>query len=78
MMANVDRSGKDPSRVEAGKKAAETRGHESLSEAGKKGTQSLSHEQRVEAGKKAAETRGHESLSEAGRKGGEHSRGGKS
>jgi general stress protein YciG len=56
-----------------GKKAAKTRGHESLSQAGRKGAQSLSHDQRVEIGKKAAETRGHESLSQAGRKGGEHS-----
>lgn len=31
--------GKDPVRVEAGKKAAETRGHESLAEAGRKGGQ---------------------------------------
>lgn len=29
--------GKDPSRVQAGQKAAETRGHESLSKAGEKG-----------------------------------------
>lgn len=76
-MANVDRSGKDQGRIEAGKKAAETRGSESLSETGKKGTQSLSHEQRVEVGKKSAETRGSESLSEAGRKGGQHSRSGR-
>ncbi|KTD48497.1 hypothetical protein Lrub_0848 [Legionella rubrilucens] len=52
---------------EGGKKAAETRGHESLSEAGRKGGQAADH-------KKAAETRGHESLSEAGRKGGKNSR----
>jgi len=63
--------------TEGGKKAAETRGHDSLSEAGRKGGQSVPHEKRVEAGKKAAETRGHESLSEAGRKGGEHSHGGR-
>ncbi|QRN04578.1 general stress protein B [Legionella sp. MW5194] len=53
---------------EGGKKAAETRGHDSLSEAGRKGGQAADH-------KKAAETRGHESLSEAGRKGGKNSRG---
>ncbi|WP_248296024.1 stress-induced acidophilic repeat motif-containing protein [Legionella taurinensis] len=51
---------------EGGKKAAETRGHESLSEAGRKGGQAADH-------KKAAETRGHDSLSEAGRKGGKNS-----
>ena len=51
---------------EGGKKAAETRGHESLSEAGKKGGKAADHE-------KAAETRGHESLSEAGQKGGKNS-----
>lgn len=62
---------------EGGKKAAQTRGRESLSEAGKKGAASISHETRVEAGKKAAQTRGHESLSEAGRKGGERSHGGR-
>lgn len=75
-MANVDRSGKDPSRIEAGKKAAETRGSESLSEMGKKGAQSPSHAHGQHEGisKKAGETRGHESLSEAGRKGGQHSR----
>jgi general stress protein YciG len=56
---------------EGGKKAAETRGHESLSEAGRKGVKAADHE-------KGAKTRGHESLSEAGRKGGEHSHGGKS
>lgn len=55
--------------TEGGKKAAETRGHESLSEAGKKGGQAADHKQ-------AAQTRGHESLSEAGRKGGEHSHSG--
>jgi len=32
-----NQSGKDPNRVEGGRKAAETRGHESLSEAGRKG-----------------------------------------
>lgn len=63
--------------TQGGKKAAETRGRESLSEAGRKGAQALSHEQRVENGKKAAETRGYESLSEAGRKGGENSHGSK-
>jgi len=52
--------------TEGGKKAAETRGRESLSEAGKKGGHNANHEQ-------AAKTRGHESLSEAGRKGGQHS-----
>jgi uncharacterized protein len=61
---------------EGGKKAAETRGQESLSQTGKKGAQSIDHETRVEAGKKAAETRGHESLSQGGRKGGENSHGG--
>jgi len=61
---------------EGGKKAAQSRGHESLSQAGKRGAASLSHEQRVEIGKKAAQTRGHESLSEAGRKGGQNSHGG--
>lgn len=35
--ANRNNEGKDPSRVEAGRKAAQTRGHESLSEAGRKG-----------------------------------------
>lgn len=49
-----------------GEKAAQTRGHESLSEAGKKGGKAADH-------KKAAETRGHESLSNAGKKGGENS-----
>ncbi|CAA9888648.1 conserved hypothetical protein [Candidatus Methylobacter favarea] len=57
--------------TEGGKKAAQKRGHESLSEAGRKGGKAADHEQ-------AAKTRGHESLSEAGRKGGEHSQGGKS
>ena len=52
--------------TEGGKKAAETRGHDSLSEAGKKGGEAADH-------KKGAETRGHESLSEAGRKGGKNS-----
>ena len=52
--------------TEGGKKAAETRGHDSLSEAGKKGGKAADH-------KKGAETRGHESLSEAGRKGGKNS-----
>lgn len=54
---------------EGGKKAAETRGHESLSEAGRKGGKKANHE-------KGAETRGRESLSEAGRKGGKSSQGG--
>ncbi len=49
---------------EGGKKAAHTRGHESLSEAGRKGGKAADHHQ-------AARTRGHESLSGAGRKGGE-------
>ena len=66
-----------PGTTEGGQKATETRGHDSLSEAGKKGGQSVDHDTRVEAGKKAAETRGHDSLSEAGKKGGEHSHGGK-
>jgi general stress protein YciG len=57
--------------TEGGKKAAQTRGHESLSEAGRKGGQQADHEQ-------AAKTRGHERLSEAGRKGGQNShKGGK-
>jgi general stress protein YciG len=60
--------------TEGGKKAAGTRGQESLKKAGQEGAQALSHEQRAEIGKKAAENRGNESLSEAGRKGGEHSR----
>ncbi len=54
---------------EGGKKAAQARGHESLSEAGRKGGHAADH-------RKAAATRGHESLSEAGRKGGQHSHGG--
>ncbi len=54
---------------EGGKKAAQTRGHESLSEAGRKGGQAADQ-------RKSAQTRGHESLSEAGRKGGQHSHGG--
>jgi len=61
---------------EGGKKAAENRGHESVSQAGKKGAASVSHGKRVEAGKKAAESRSHESLSEAGRKGDQHSHSG--
>ena len=52
--------------TEGGKKAAEKRGHESLSQAGKKGGSAADHQQ-------SAATRGHESLSEAGKKGGEHS-----
>jgi len=52
--------------TEGGKKAAETRGHESLSQAGQKGGKEADHEQ-------AARTRGHESLSEAGKKGGQNS-----
>jgi len=51
---------------EGGRKAAETRGYESLSEAGRKGGKAADH-------KKAAVTRGHASLSEAGRKGGRNS-----
>ncbi|KTD16412.1 hypothetical protein [Legionella jordanis] len=51
---------------EGGKKAAETRGRESLSEAGRKGGKAADHKQ-------AAQTRGHESLSRAGEKGGRRS-----
>ncbi len=51
---------------EGGKKAAQTRGHESLSEAGRKGVKTADQSQ-------SARTRGHESLSEAGRKAGQHS-----
>lgn len=61
---------KDPSRVQAGRKAAHTRGYDSLSAAGRKGAESRSHESRVEGGRKAAHTRGYESLAAAGRKGG--------
>lgn len=57
--------------TEGGKKAAQKRGHENLSEADSKGGKVADHEQ-------AAKTRGHESISEAGRKGSEHSHGGKS
>jgi uncharacterized protein len=58
---------------EGGKKAAATRGHDSLSAAGKRGNQLRSRQSRIEGGKKAAATRGHDSLSAAGRKGGLHS-----
>ncbi|HYF97897.1 MAG TPA: hypothetical protein VD770_02830 [Coxiellaceae bacterium] len=51
---------------EGARKAAETRGHDSLSEAGRKGGKAADHKQ-------AAATRGHESLSKAGQKGGQHS-----
>ncbi len=54
---------------EGGRKAAQTRGYESLSEAGRKGGKAADH-------RKGAETRGHESLSAAGRKGGKNSHSG--
>ena len=62
---------------EGGRKAAETRGHASLSAAGRKGAEvrhSKSPEEESAIARKAAQTRGHESLSEAGRRGGQASR----
>ncbi|MGQ3888458.1 hypothetical protein ACQUW5_05425 [Legionella sp. CNM-1927-20] len=53
--------------TQGGKKAAASRGHESLSAAGRKGGQQSDHRQ-------AAKTRGHDSLSQAGKKGGSRSR----
>lgn len=47
-----------------GKKSAEKRGRDNLSEAGKKGAQSVSHETRLESARKAAKTR---ALSKMGR-----------
>lgn len=58
-----------PGTSSGGKKAAATRGRDSLSEAGKKGAQARSHQSRVLGGQKAAQTRGKDSLSEAGKKG---------
>ena len=79
----VDERIKDPVRVQAGKKAAETRGRESLRLAGQAGAQErnrrLSPEERSMASRRAAETRENRnpgSLAEAGRKGGQHSHGG--
>jgi hypothetical protein len=54
-----------------GVKAAKTRGHDSLSRAGKAGAKARTHQSRVEGGKKAAMTIGHAKLSAAGKKGAE-------
>lgn len=64
---------------EGGKKAAATRGEESLREAGRHGAEGLNRDpqKKSEASKKAAQTRGHESLAAAGREGGKHSHGGR-
>ncbi|OGT29791.1 MAG: hypothetical protein A3E87_05515 [Gammaproteobacteria bacterium RIFCSPHIGHO2_12_FULL_35_23] len=79
----ADNREKDPMRVQAGQRAAETRGHDSLSEAGKRGAEArnnrLSPEERSEASRRAAQTREEKhpgSLAEAGRKGGQKSHGG--
>jgi len=51
---------------EGGKKAAETRGHESLSEAGSKGGKNSDHKQ-------SGQTASHDSQSKGGQKGGSKS-----
>ena len=75
MTSESDSDTKQSSRSMAGKKAAQTRGYESLSAAGKKGAASRTHASRVEGGRKSAQKRGYESLAAAGRKGGQQSRG---
>ncbi|WP_419419485.1 hypothetical protein ACNVED_13370 [Legionella sp. D16C41] len=53
--------------TQGGKKAAETRGHESLSAAGKRGGQQADH-------RHSTQSRGHKSLSQTDKKGGSRSK----